>query len=175
MEEVVKPPAEKHREKPCLAQIHTAEVCAQERETLEMQDPGNIIPTPIWHLAFASFGLHLQTDSLLNHRSLVSALTTPTPLKCAATAGETQARFKTRQPQICQQLTPHTRATFQWQSHIPMAGGLTHSVSRPSSEVTYPSLPEKSTRTLEMRALHSEVLTVGFPEASLPSLRLILM
>lgn len=174
MEEVVKPPAEKHREKPCLAQIHTAQVCAQERQTLEMQDPGNIILTPIWHLALPQ-GLHLQTDSLVNHRSLVSALTTLTPVKCATTAGEIQARFKSRQCEICQQPTPHTRATFPWQSHIPMAGGLTHSVSRPYSEVTYPSLPEKSTRTLEMRALQSEVLMVGFPVVSLPSLRTIFM
>lgn len=56
-----------------------------------------------------------------------------------------------------------------------MAGGLTPSVSRPSSEVTYPNLPEKSTRTLEMRVLQSEVLMVGFPVLSLPSLRMILM
>ena len=56
-----------------------------------------------------------------------------------------------------------------------MADGLTHSVSRPHSEVTYPNLPEKCTRTLEMRVLQSEVSMVGFPEASLPSFRMILI
>jgi len=43
------------------------------------------------------------------------------------------------------------------------------------SDATYPNLPEKWTWTLEMRVLQAEVLTVGFPEASLPSFRSILM
>lgn len=75
--------------------------------------------------------------------------------------------------QRCQRLAPYARA---WKppSHGSRAN-VTRSSSRTDREVTYPSLPEKCTRTLEMRVLQSEASMVGFPSASLPSLRLILI